>query len=81
MADIGNGKQGFGRDLFVTRFHGLRMSQAKFAERFGLTFSMVKNAEQERYTPNPALRVLLAAIEMDPVFMKRAAKAARERWG
>jgi len=79
--NYGNGKVGFGRDLFVTRFHGLGMSQAGFAQRFGLTFSMVKNAEQERYTPNPALRVLLAAIELDPAFMKRAAKVARERWG
>lgn len=78
---LGNGKQGFGRDLFELRFRRLRISQVRFAERFGLSYTVVKNAEQERYSPHPALRVLIVAIEMDPAFIHRAAKAARERWG
>lgn len=81
MADIGNGKQGFGRDLFELRFRRLRISQRIFARRFGLACGTVQNIEQERNAPNPAMRVLIAAIEMDPAFMAKAARAARKRWG
>lgn len=76
-----NGKQGFGRDLFALRSGRLRYSQKRFAWRFGLACGTVRNCEQERHDPSPAMRVLVAAIDMDPDFMARAAKAARERWG
>src|SRR5690606_3321627 len=54
--EIGNGKQGFARDLFDLRFHRLRISQDRFAKRFGLTFGTVKNIEQERHQPSGAMR-------------------------
>lgn len=76
-----NGKQGFGRDLFALRSGRLGISQGRFARRFGLTRGTVSNCEQERHNPSPAMRVLVAAIELDPAFMAAAAKAARERWG
>lgn len=79
--DYGNGKQGFGRDVFMLRFRRLRISQARFAKKFGLTCGTVQNCEQERHKPTPAMRVLIAAIDLDPAFMERAAKSARERWG
>lgn len=79
--DYGNGKHGFGRDLFMLRFRRLRISQARFAKRFGLTCGTVQNCEQERHEPSAAMRVLIAAIDLDPAFMAQAAKSARERWG
>lgn len=77
----GNGKVGFGGDLFALRFGRLRISQARFAKRFGLTCGTVQNCEQQRHSPHPAMRVLVAAIDLDPAFMEKAAKVARERWG
>lgn len=74
------GKVGFARDLFRLRFRRLRIDQPTFAERYGLTFGAVKDQEQARCRPSKAMRVLVAAIELDPKLMERAAKIARERW-
>ena len=78
---ISESKQGFARDLFDLRKGRLKITRDRFAKRFGLTSGTVQNCEQERHEPSPAMRVLVAAIEMDPDFMARAARAARERWG
>lgn len=69
------GKSGFARHLFRLRFRSLRLSQRAFAERFGLSYSVVRDAEQGA-TPSRALRLIVAAIERDPAFMQAAAKAA-----
>ncbi len=74
------GKVGFARDLFRLRFRRLRIDQPTFAARFGLAFGTVKDQEQARHKPSKAMRVLVAAIELDPKLMERAAKAAAERW-
>ncbi|MFC3785816.1 DNA-binding transcriptional regulator YiaG [Sphingopyxis italica] len=76
--DTGDAK--FGRDLAALRFRQLRMSQVRFAERYGLTKDVVRNAEQKRYSPHHAMLVLVAAIELDPSLIARAAQLARERW-
>lgn len=76
--DTGDAK--FGRDLAALRFRQLRMSQVRFAERYGLTKDVVRNAEQKRYSPHHAMLVLVAAIELDPSLMAKAAQLARERW-
>lgn len=80
-------RTGFAVDLFNLR-RGMRRpgrayhwpSQAEFAQRFGLTFGMVKDQEQGRCKPSRPLKVLIAAIELDPALIKRAAKIAGERW-
>ncbi|KQM98741.1 hypothetical protein ASE78_05810 [Sphingomonas sp. Leaf25] len=74
------GKVGFARDLFRLRFRRLRIDQPTFAERFGLSFGSVKDQEQARHKPSKAMRVLVAAIDLDPEFMAKAAKVAAERW-
>lgn len=74
------GKTGFARDLFRLRFRRLRIDQPTFAARFGLSFGSVKDNEQARCQPSRALKVLVAAIEMDPAFMERAARQADRRW-
>lgn len=76
--DTGDAK--FGRDLAELRFRQLRMSQVRFAERYGLTKDVVRNAEQKRYSPHHAMLVLVAAIELDPSLIAKAAQLARERW-
>ena len=79
--DNGNGKQGFARDLFDLRKRRLKITRDRFARRFGLTRGTIQNCEQGRHEPSPAMRVLIAAIDLDPTFMATAAKVARERWG
>jgi hypothetical protein len=74
------GKQGFARDLFRLRFRRLRIDQPSFAKRFGLTFGMVKDQEQARAKPSKAFAVLVAAIELDPALIERAARIAEDRW-
>lgn len=69
------GKSGFARHLFRLRFRGLKLTQRQFCERFGLTYSVVRDAEQGA-TPTRALRAIVAAIALDPVFMEKAARAA-----
>lgn len=80
MADDESGDARFARDLVALRFGRLRLSQKKFAQRFGLSFAVIRNAEQKRYSPHHAMLVLAAAIELDPKLMAEAAKVARERW-
>lgn len=74
------GKTGFARDLFRLRFRRLRIEQPDFAKRFGLTFGQIKDQEQARHSPPRALKVLVAAIEIDPDLIERAARIAEERW-
>jgi putative transcriptional regulator len=65
-----------------TRFFDLRcalgLTQAGFADRFGLPYGVVCDLEQGRSQPVQSLRVLLAAIERDPAAIEQAAKSA---WG
>ena len=70
------GKSGFARHLFRLRFRQIELSQRKFAERFGLSYSVVRDAEQGA-RPTPSLRLIVAAIARDPAFMEAAAKCAR----
>lgn len=70
------GKDGFARHLFRLRFRHLKLSQRKFAERFALSYSVVRDAEQGA-RPTPSLRLIVAAIARDPAFMAAAAKSAR----
>ena len=71
------GKSGFARHLFRLRFRRLKLSQRAFAERFGLSYSVVRDAEQGA-RPTAALRLIVAAIARDPVFMAGAADLARQ---
>lgn len=79
--DVGQGRKGFGRDLCDLRKGRLKITRDRFARRFGLTRGTIQNCEQGRHEPSPAMRVLIAAIDLDPTFMAAAAKVARERWG
>ncbi|MBB3692474.1 DNA-binding transcriptional regulator [Sphingomonas sp. BK580] len=63
------------------RHRKLRVCQEVFAERYGVSLAMLKDQEQGRHSPHPAFKVLVAAIDMDPFFMAKAAQAAEERWG
>lgn len=69
------------------RIHHLRwnllgqLSQAAFADRFGIPYATVQNVEQARGHPKPLVQLLLAAIELDPALMERAAHLAAERAG
>lgn len=69
------GRTGFSRHLFRLRFRRLNLSQRAFAERFGLSYSVVRDAEQGA-RPTRALRLIVAAIARDPAFMAAAAKMA-----
>lgn len=71
---------GFARDLVRLRWRELGLDQERFADRFGLTYGMVRDQEQGRHKPSAAFKVLVAAIEMDPLLMAKAAQAAAERW-
>jgi DNA-binding transcriptional regulator YiaG len=72
------GKTGFPRRLFRLRFRRLRLTQEGFADRYGLSLGSVKDAEQGRHAPLPAFRLAIAAIEMDPAMMARAAQSATQ---
>lgn len=73
-------KVGFARHLFRLRFRELKLSQRAFAERFGLSYSVVRDAEQGA-APSRTLRLIVAAIAADPAFMERAALLAHEPCG
>ncbi len=47
------------------------LSQARFAERFGLSPSAIRDWEQRR-TPDPAARTLLMVIDKEPEAVVRA---------
>ena len=70
------GKVGFARHLMRLRFRQLKLTQRDFAERFGLAYSVVRDAEQGA-RPTTALKLIVAAIARDPAFMALAAKDAR----
>ena len=74
------GKAGFARHLFRLRFRDLKMSQRAFAERFGLSYSVVRDAEQGA-KPTRALRVIVAAIACDPGLIETAARVAARLCG
>ena len=67
------GKTGFARHLFRLRFRTLKISQRAFAARFGLSYSVVRDAEQGA-KPSAALRLIVAAIARDPAFVATAAE-------
>lgn len=70
----------FGTELQRVRRNLYRhVTQSDFADRFGLTYGVVKDAEQDRVKPSRALRVLVAAIDLDPEFVDRAVLLAAER--
>ena len=69
------GKAGFARHLFRLRFRHLKLSQRAFAERFGLSYSVVRDAEQGA-RPTPSLRLIVAAIADDPARMAAIARLA-----
>lgn len=69
------GKAGFARHLFRLRFRDLKLTQRAFAERFGLSYSVVRDAEQGA-VPSRALRLIVAAIANDPAFMEATARLA-----
>lgn len=52
------------------------LSQVKFAERFGLDASAVRDWEQGRRTPERAAQVLLRVIANEPEAVERAVKRA-----
>lgn len=72
------GKSGFARHLMRLRFRRLGLSQRAFAARFGLSYSVVRDAEQGA-RPTSALRVIIAAIARDPGLMEAAAADAAQR--
>lgn len=69
------GKAGFARHLFRLRFRDLKLSQRAFAERFGLPYSVVRDAEQGA-KPSRALQVLVAAIACNPDLIEAAGRLA-----
>jgi hypothetical protein len=72
------GKTGFARHLFRLRFRRLKLSQREFSQRFGLSYSVVRDAEQGA-RPTASLRLIVAAVARDPAFMTAAASDARLR--
>ena len=54
-------------------------SQAEFAFRFGLALGTVRDAEQGRVNAPKAMKMLVAAIELDPFLVEKAAVLAAER--
>jgi hypothetical protein len=72
------GKAGFARHLFRLRFRELKLSQRAFAERFGLSYSVVRDAEQGA-KPTRSLRVIVAAIGCDPGLIETAARMVARR--
>lgn len=67
----------------AARIFGLRcalgLTQADFADRFGLSVGTIQNVEQARFAANRLMRLALVAIELDPALMERAAGIARDR--
>src|SRR5262249_18875618 len=49
----------------------LCMTQAEFAEAFGLPVSTLRDWEQRRSTPDAPVRALLRAIDREPETMRR----------
>jgi len=49
-----------------------RLSQDRFAQRFGLSVAAIRDWEQHRRTPDPAARTLLLVIDKEPEAVARA---------
>jgi putative transcriptional regulator len=54
----------------------LKLSQNKFAARFGFSASVVKDWEQGRRVPDRSARILLKVIEKHPEAVEDAIRAA-----
>ena len=54
----------------------LHMTQAQFADSFGLSLGAVRDWEQGRKTPEPSTRVMLRIIEREPEAVMRALRQA-----
>jgi len=52
------------------------LSQARFAQRFGLSAASVRDWEQMRRKPDPAARALLLVIDKEPEAVERALAVA-----
>jgi putative transcriptional regulator len=60
-------------EINVARIRGkLKLSQAKFADAFGLPARTVQEWEQGRRVPHGAARVLLTLIDREPEAVSRA---------
>lgn len=60
----------------MLRFHGLKLSQRAFAERYGLGYPTIRDLEQGQTQPKRAMRLIVAAIARDPDGMAEAARMA-----
>ena len=49
-----------------------RLSQDRFAQRYGLSVAAIRDWEQHRRTPDPAARTLLLVIDKEPEAVARA---------
>lgn len=56
---------------------GLKLSQEKFAERFGFSLGTLKNWEQGRRVPEESTRILLRLIESQPKLVEKEVKRAK----
>ncbi len=74
--DPNQGRRGYGAKLFALRFRRLGLSQQQFADRFGLSVGMIRDAEQCRVQPSRALRVLVELIADNPDRVAAMAKRA-----
>jgi putative transcriptional regulator len=54
----------------------LRLTQAQFAERFGIPLGTLRDWEQHKVVPDAAAQVLLRVIALNPDLVATAAKAA-----
>lgn len=52
--------------------HGLGLTQARFAERYGIPESAIRQYEIARTMPPPAVRAYLTVIEREPEMTARA---------
>jgi putative transcriptional regulator len=56
----------------------LNLTQAKFAQRFGLAQRTIEQWEQGRAVPDRPARILLAVIQRDPRVVQRAIAGSRK---
>lgn len=52
-----------------------KLSQAAFAERYGIPVGTLRDWEQDRRHPDQTARVLLAVIEKNPEVVERVLKS------
>ena len=55
----------------------MKLSQARFAKKFGLRLRTIQEWEQGRRQPEEAARLLLKVIEREPAAVERALATAR----